>query len=283
MTCTVGPTMTYGGECGGAANCTTGQCASDPERTAGGDPDFCTAGCATPADCGGDLCAGSICYVGRDDCLNDDDCPGVNNVCVFDLDGRFRCRTLCLEDRHCAAIQDVCHGGTGANPPGFCRPPGPLAEGTACLSGLDCDSLACTGGGASPTCLGAPRVRMDAGPGDAALPDAVVELDADMMDAAVGGPDAAPPDGGPPQDSGGWQPEDASPDDSGESIIGSRPEGGCGCSASRGAEPNAVLWLALAWLAATRHRRSRCSSLRSLERAASDKSTQPTWERRARG
>jgi hypothetical protein len=222
--CVIGASAAYGAECSTASDC-AGQCAADPERTSGQDPDFCTMACTAPADCGGDLCANNACWIGRDDCLGDDDCPGVNNVCVFDLDGRFRCRSLCLEDRQCADPSHVCHGGTGANPPGFCRPPGTSSAGASCESGLDCDSLACTGGGATPSCEGPPLARTDAG----------TPLDAASMDAVP--LDAAPPDAGEPdamaQDAAsegadGGELTDATATD--RDLIGSKVEGGCGCS-----------------------------------------------------
>lgn len=219
--CALGASAAYGAECSGNQACAGGLCAQDPERTSGADPDFCSMSCNTPADCRGDLCSGGSCYVGRDDCLTDVDCPGNNNVCVFDLDGRFRCRSLCLEDRHCAAGA-VCHGGTGANPPGFCRTPGPSPEGTSCQHGLECDSLACTGGGASPSCQGPPRIRMDGGP----RPDAGAS-DRGVID-AVAGADARP------------QGTDGGGSDLDAGVLGdtgvSAPEvgGGCGCTAPAG-------------------------------------------------
>lgn len=213
--CVLGASSAYGAECNGDPACAGGSCTQDPERTSGADPDFCSVACGSSAECGGDLCSGGRCYVGRDDCLDDDDCPGVNNVCVFDLDGRFRCRSLCLEDQHCAGGA-VCHGGTGANPPGFCRTPGASPEGTPCQHGLECDSLACTGGGANPTCEGAPRAPGDAGPGPDAGPLDQGDPDGARQDARTGSPDA-----GARLDAGGLGDSGLSSPDVG---------GGCGCT-----------------------------------------------------
>jgi hypothetical protein len=220
----------YGNECFSDGQCRDGLCTRDPDTADAQDPGFCTRACPCP---GGDLCSAGSCVLGRDDCVADPDCGGgSNDKCAVDLDGRRRCIHLCLQDRHCPMDQ-VCHGGTGANPPGFCRTPGPGLDGDACDDGLDCASLTCAGAGLEPTCLGGPPP-----PADAGLNDDTGAADAPNADAPVNA-DAARPDATDPTDAGIAE--------AGSADASGPPEelsAGCGCSSTA---PRAELaWFVLA-------------------------------------
>jgi MYXO-CTERM domain-containing protein len=155
-------------------------------------------------DCSAALCpAGSFCgfdgnlwrcFPGRDNCLTDAQCGGVNDTCKRDLDGRFRCLHKCLQNSHCAAVAGaVCHWGTGVDPPGYCRVPGSRGAGEPCDHGLECQSLVCTAGGVPPTCAdGTPGFSPDAGASavdaaavDAAAADVVAGTDVAATDVAA--------------------------------------------------------------------------------------------------
>ncbi|MBI4816821.1 MAG: matrixin family metalloprotease [Deltaproteobacteria bacterium] len=160
-----------GRECLGDEHCASGSCARDPAGPPASDPGWCSEACgATCAS--GDLCREGQCWKGRDDCLTHEDCNSAdrNRVCARDLDGRFRCTKLCRDDGWCVDEPGtVCHGGLGVDPPGFCRRPGTLGDGTPCRQGLECASLSCAGPGATPTCgAGATQPVVDAGLGDGA-------------------------------------------------------------------------------------------------------------------
>ncbi|MEL6340561.1 MAG: matrixin family metalloprotease [Myxococcota bacterium] len=154
----------YGASCFDDDQCESDICQRDPVGSAT-DPGFCTIACGIDSECPlGDACLdgplGRRCYLGRDDCWDLDEvlasaaaqCPGnVNNVCVRDLDGRFRCQLLCESDENCRTVPGaVCDGGvpdpfmTGNEVVGFCRIPGSALDGDPCSSGLECASLRCT-------------------------------------------------------------------------------------------------------------------------------------------
>jgi len=166
---------TYGVDCFAAADCASGVCMLDPDDSNPNDPGFCAQSCSTSAqDCPlGDLCAdvgsGPYCWRGRANCVaavRRTECQaiyGVNGYCVQDLDGTLRCRKTCLNDSQCSG--EVCYGGTGAPPPGFCRSVGSTALGQPCDNGLQCVELTCAGAGTQPTCSTWPWPRGgDSGP-----------------------------------------------------------------------------------------------------------------------
>lgn len=212
--CVPGPRSDYGGACFDNSQCTSGICLIDPAMPPAAEPGFCSQDCTVGgAPCpNGDFCAApsggtARCYPGRDDCITDPDCGGMPKVCVRDLNGRYRCLRLCLQDSVCFMTPGaVCHGGTGANPPGFCRVPGAGAPGSPCVTGSDCLSLACTAGGSNPTCApGTPGYNeTDASvPPDAGFildalprPDAGVRRDSGVVVGpdAIGGVDATEAD-----------------------------------------------------------------------------------------
>lgn len=201
--CTLGQ-VGYGEECFRGDQCQSNNCVDDPDTNGSDDPGFCGEPCSGSC-ANGDLCAAGTCFLGRADCVIDADCAGNNNVCAVDLDGRRRCQHLCLEDRHCTSGQ-VCHGGTGENPPGFCRTPGAGGDGAPCDDGFACASLACAGTGLTTSCLGG-SATTDAGlDSDSAVSDATTPT---PRDASTVGNDAnlpSEPDAGagdPPAVSGG--------------------------------------------------------------------------------
>jgi matrixin len=257
--CAPGASGSYAAACFVDGDCASGHCALDPAMPPSTEPGFCTLECTpgAPSACpNGDYCRMESpmnrCYVGRDDCTIDSDCTGGRNwVCDRDLDGRNRCRHLCRDDSNCAGVpSSVCHGGTGMNPPGFCRVPGPKAEGERCRSGLECASLTCTGGGPLPTCAaGVPGFTGDGGPSsDAAGSDAGPRADAGggasgLSDAGDGARDGA---------AGGMDSE------SGTSAISGSAKCGCSSAGGRSGERSiAPLLAALALMVLSRSRAPR--------------------------
>ena len=219
-TCVAGPSSEYGAECFSGADCAGRPCVSFQPAPPSSEPDLCSQACTLGGtDCpGNDLCSDLSgqprCYFGRDDCIDDADCSGPNGVCRIDLDGRYRCLELCIEDGNCAG-GEVCHWGTGANPPGRCRTPGPAGAGSSCQHGLQCQSLSCTAGGAQPTCANVVPGFV----GDGGTPDGGASLD-------LGPPDGGAPDGGsldlgPPD---GGAPDGGAPDLG--ALDGGAPDGG---------------------------------------------------------
>lgn len=201
----------YGASCFDDDQCESDICQADPAGSSS-DPGFCTIACGIDADCPlGDACLdgplGRRCYFGRDDCWDLDEalanaaaqCPGnVNNVCVRDLDGRFRCQLLCESDDNCRSIDGaVCDGGvpdpfmSGNEVVGFCRVPGSTQDGDPCSSALECASLRCTtdGDGISRCGNGGP------GSGDPP-PDEPDEPDEPSPPGGGGGAGQAPVGGG---------------------------------------------------------------------------------------
>lgn len=278
--CVAGARSDYAGACFDSADCTSGICLVDPAMPPASEPGFCSQACtAAGAPCpNGDFCGSvgggpSRCYPGRSDCIADADCGGMPRVCARDLDGRYRCLRLCLSDTVCFMTPGaVCHGGTGQNPPGFCRLPGAGTPGTACLTGYECQSLACTAGGSTPTCAPSTPGERDA---------SVVVMDATTPADSGVHPDARPPpDAGPgadaisPPDTGLVDPADAGvfPDafagfsDADEGAIFAENErfrGGCACLDPRGAPPKLALCigaLGLAQLFGMRRARRRSGS-----------------------
>lgn len=196
--CVEGPANSYGTGCFESDDCTSGLCLIDPLNPPSSEPGFCSEACPSGTCPDGDYCAstpgGPRCIVGRDDCAADADCGGNPNVCARQLDGRFVCQRLCLRNSACMTVPgSVCHGGTGENPAGFCRVPGPGAPGTPCAHGLDCASLNCSAGGVQPTCAdGVPGFDGEPPPPDAGVRD----VSTPQTDAAPGF-DVSPRDAGP--------------------------------------------------------------------------------------
>lgn len=248
LSCTNGQcapgSVSYGNECLDDRDCNDGDCTRDPDTAAGDDPGFCTASCASAACSNGDFCAaGTSCFLGRDDCVRDADCNQNNVVCALDLDGRRRCSALCIRDTNCAP-NEVCHGGTGANPPGFCRAPGAGGDGAPCDDGYDCSSLFCAGSAAATVCIGGAAVPVEDA-GVIVAPDARPNVE----DAEPGVDRAVSPN------------SDA--EASGDAGIiagdaGSEGElegSGCGCAAAAGASASPALAIfALLLLLRTRRR-----------------------------
>jgi hypothetical protein len=149
----------YGAECIGGEHCESGHCLRDPWTGNERDPGVCTEVCVVGAGgCpGGDLCKEvgeqAYCVPGRE-CLEDADCGGgANDHCLFDFDGHYRCRRLCMLDSHCVAPARCIELGYGA---GVCVTPGPAPNGAECLDPLVCAGLACRGGATALTCSTAP-------------------------------------------------------------------------------------------------------------------------------
>lgn len=223
----------YGLDCFGDGDCTNGPCARDPVGVPASEPGACSQSCASAACPAGSYChSDNRCYLGRDDCASHDDCPGRNARCLHDLDGRWRCVTLCLENEHCRAFPGtVCHGGNGMSGTSWCREPGPGAAGAMCDHGYECASLACTEGGADPTCApGVPGFEPDGG--------TMPARDAGFRDGGTAPPpaDAGFEDAGtmPVRDAGF---RDAGFRDAGVAITPDpepdTEDGGCGCSSAR--------------------------------------------------
>jgi MYXO-CTERM domain-containing protein len=167
--CTQG-SASYGADCFAPGHCVSGACVDDPRNSSNADPGWCSVACTVGGnDCpGDDLCtdaAGTaLCALGRDNCLFDSNCAvDANDVCPLDLDGRYRCRDLCVLDNQCDG-EARCHGGTGDNPPGFCRQPGTADLGAACEDGYDCASMSCAGSTAVASCVADPLGPADPGP-----------------------------------------------------------------------------------------------------------------------
>ena len=188
-----------GMECFSNADCAQGMCVVDPIGPPSSDPRACSQPCSVAAqDCSaGSYCSAvdgtPRCYPGRE-CVAPEDCALVNPMCRRDQDGRYTCLQACEENRHCPPGQ-VCFWGEGMPPAGFCKTVGTLPAGMPCDNGLQCQSLACTGGGVTPTCADSiPGFVADAGMPDAAvtLPDAGA-VDANMAADASPATDAAPP------------------------------------------------------------------------------------------
>jgi len=196
--CVEGPASVYGAGCFENDDCATGSCLLDPLNPPSSEAGFCSQTCdaATPCPNGeycGTTASGLRCIIGRTNCAVDADCGGAPNVCARQLDGRFECQRLCLRDAQCATLAGtVCHGGTGANPAGFCRVPGAGRPGDACESGLDCASLTCTSGGVITTCTAVTTTGEDA---SVSSPDAAAPVHDDAAvsrrDAGISGRDAA--------------------------------------------------------------------------------------------
>lgn len=269
--CREGPASTYGATCFEANDCTSGTCLVDPTRPPSSEPGACSLDCTTAACPDGEYCSttpgGPRCVIGRVDCAVDADCGGMPRVCARQLDGRFQCQRLCLRDAQCATIPGaVCHGGTGANPAGFCRVPGAGGLGASCVSGLDCASLTCLGSGDGTTCGPAPGVV--APPSDAGVPapDAAAQADA-----APPGADARPGDAGVRADVDAPVGNDASaavsPDAAsgagadagaaGPRLVGGELGGGCACVVPRRASGGELVVGLLALGGAWRRRRAR--------------------------
>jgi len=154
----------YGLDCIDNSDCTSGACLRDPASVYSGDPGGCTESCTTGSCPGGDLCkdvgGGNLrCVPGRS-CSADSDCGGgANNKCLFDFDGHFRCRHLCMLDQHCtppARCIDLDYGA------GVCHEPGAAPNGAECLDPLMCMGLACRGNAQTLLCETAPT-RQDGG------------------------------------------------------------------------------------------------------------------------
>jgi hypothetical protein len=205
--------------------------------------------------------------IGRVDCAVDADCGGMPRVCARQLDGRFQCQRLCLRDAQCATVPGaVCHGGTGANPAGFCRVPGAGALGAPCVSGFDCASLTCLGSGDGTTCGPAPGVVMPPADAGVPAPDAAAQADATLP-----GADARPGDSGGRADVDAPVGNDASAvvspdaasgagDDAGvvgPRLVGDELGGGCACVVPRRASGGWVVVGLLVVGGAWRRRRAR--------------------------
>lgn len=257
--CVPGPASTFGTGCFEPGHCASGICLIDPLNPPSSEPGFCTESCSEASCPEGSYCGstanGPRCIVGREDCSVDADCGGPPNVCARQLDGRFVCQRLCLRNSACAVVPGaVCHGGTGENPAGFCRVPGPSSAGTPCQHGLECASLNCSAGGVQPTCAdGVPGFDGDPPPPvDGSVPDAGSARDATVVDPRdLGGRDAG---AGPRPDSSVARPsQDASGADAGpQDLVG----GGCRCVRRSPASPSLlVLLLGAAWLGRARRQR----------------------------
>lgn len=244
--CVVGSARLYGSECFEGGDCSGGLCLADPGNPPASEPGFCSETCSAGSCPGGDFCSQGRCIVGRVDCVADADCGGMSRVCARDLDGRYRCLRLCLQDSVCFMTPGaVCHGGTGANPAGLCRVPGPKTPGEVCDHGLECASLSCTAGAAVPTCAaGTPGFDGDGGArpdGGAPAADARVTPGAD---AGTPARDAAP--GADRSGAGADVDPGGSLDGSAGGSLGTGPLiGGCGCSSAPPRHEGATL---VAWL-----------------------------------
>lgn len=154
----------YGLDCVDNGHCTSGACLRDPAAVYSGDPGGCTQSCTSGGCPGGDLCkdvgSGDLrCVPGRA-CAEDSDCgSGANDKCLFDFDGHFRCRRLCMLDQHCPAPARCIDLGYGA---GVCYQPGAAPNGAECLDPLLCMGLACRGNAQTLSCETAPT-RQDGG------------------------------------------------------------------------------------------------------------------------
>ncbi len=240
----------YGADCFAPGHCSSGACVDDPRNNSNADPGWCSVSCTLGGtDCpGGDLCtdaAGSpLCALGRDDCLFDSNCAvDANDVCPLDLDGRYRCRDLCLLDTQCDG-GERCHGGTGANPPGFCRLPGGSVLGASCDDGYDCASMSCAGSAQTASCVDDPLGPADPGPDPepAMQPDPEPAMQPDPEPAMQPDPDpsmspdpepsAQPdPDPSPTADAGSEpDPEPSVGPDTSPDVIPYDGERGGGCS-----------------------------------------------------
>jgi hypothetical protein len=231
-----------GSACAVNGDCTGGKCLRGLDSAPAFEPGICTRSCTlSPNNCpSGALChadttgagLGNVCFAGYVDCTSDDECfggPAANWYCVRDLDGRYRCLRTCLNQGHCAIVPGtVCHGGTGAEPPGFCRVPGAGTDGAACQDGYGCESLYCSGTSTQPVC-GRNATPVDSGPA------------ADGLASSDSGP---APDGGPGADdrgadsSGGdrlmYTDADAPILEDGGILVG-----GCACAELRGSKGRA--------------------------------------------
>lgn len=234
----------YGAACFANADCESDICLLDPEGPPPTDPGFCTLGCSAGSCPWGDLCADTngsmLCLLGRVNCWdvrpasNPDspDCPGANNYCIGDVDGRYRCRVTCVDDANCGAVAGArCHDPIDADTPGFCREPGSVVEG-ACDSPLDCQTLVCatdpSGNGACVPGQG----WQDGGP-----------WPSDDGDGGGGaGVDGNGGDSDGLSSGGGWT-------STGSTSRVSPQRSGCSCSASSPA------WLLIGWLSLTCARR----------------------------
>lgn len=197
----------FASDCLGSGDCSSSACVR-LDSAPGSDPGYCAqacgGGCPPDTYCSSGATGSPLCVVGTADCRSDAECGTLANVvCSVDLDGRSRCERLCLSNANCPTAGTVCHGGTGANPPGFCRAPGVAAAGAACSSSYDCASLLCS-------------VRSDGTAACAGSP--------------VTGNEPTPlPDGGTDPDGGDGEPDGGASDGAGDATTGTDP----------GAEPGA--------------------------------------------
>ncbi|MCC7383778.1 MAG: matrixin family metalloprotease [Deltaproteobacteria bacterium] len=267
--CVAGSARTYAAECFEAVDCASGLCLIDPTNPPASEPGFCSQTCSAGTCPNGDFCEQGRCIVGRDDCVGDADCGGANRVCARDLDGRFRCLRLCLQDSVCFMTPGaVCHGGTGANPAGFCRVPGPGAPGAVCDHGLECTSLACTAGDAVPTCAaGTPGFTGDGGvqpPRDGGAPGADARV-TPGADAGTPARDAAPAADGSSAGADADLSSGALDGSTGGSPGTGPLIGGCGCSSAPPRHEGATMgtWLAILAASGAGRLRARRRRLRS--------------------